>query len=43
LVLNQNGDLCNGTDVSLDGDELVFSKGGETVRFADTGGTGSTG
>lgn len=43
LVLNQNGDFCNGTDVSLDGDDLVFRKGGETVRFPDTGGTGSTG
>jgi hypothetical protein len=43
LVLNQNGDVCNGTDVSLDEDELVFRKGDETVRFADTGGTGSTG
>jgi hypothetical protein len=43
LVLNQNGDVCNGTDVSLDDDELVFTKDGDTVRFADTGGTGSTG
>jgi hypothetical protein len=43
LVLNQNGDVCNGTDVSLDGDDLAFRKGDETVRFPDTGGTGSTG
>ena len=43
LILDQNADLCNGTDVSLDEDELVFTKGDETVRFADTGGTGSTG
>lgn len=43
LVVDLNEDLCGGTDVSLDGDELVFSKDGETVRFPDTGGTGSTG
>jgi hypothetical protein len=43
LVVNVNGDICNGTDVSLDDDELVFTKDGETVRFSDTGGTGSTG
>jgi hypothetical protein len=43
LVVNQSGDICNGTDVSLDEDELVFRKDGDTVSFPDTGGTGSTG